>query len=72
MRRSRQKVRSKGAPGGVSRARRSAAICWNSAPPWAAQISQSFRAECGVDLDAGDPALRSDAVCHQPHYRAWP
>ena len=36
------------------------------------QISQGFRAEGRVDLDASDPALRSDAVCHQPHHRAWP
>ena len=37
-----------------------------------AEISQRLGAECRVDLDAGDAALRSDAVGHQPHHRAWP
>ena len=38
----------------------------------ATQILQRFRTKCCVDLDAGDPALRPDAVGHQPHHRARP
>jgi hypothetical protein len=36
------------------------------------QILQGLRAKRCVDLDAGDPALRTDAVGHQPHHRARP
>jgi hypothetical protein len=36
----------------------------------AAEVLQRFGAERAVDLDTGDPALRSHAIGHQPHHRA--
>ena len=35
-----------------------------------AEIGERLGCELAVDLDAGDAALRSDAVGHQPHHRA--
>jgi hypothetical protein len=37
-----------------------------------AKVAERLGAERRVDLDAGDEAVRSDPVGHQPHHRAGP
>ncbi len=38
---------------------------------FAPEVLQRLGAERAVDLDTGDPALRSHAIGHQPHHGTW-
>ena len=64
-------MRSKGAPGHVVELEHIGFDQLELSAPLRAEIGKRLGAELAIDLDAGDAALRSDAVGHQPHHRAW-
>ncbi len=61
---------SNGAPGTVSRAEDVGFDQVELGAALRAEIGERLGSKLAVDLDAGDAALRSDAVGHQPHHRA--
>ena len=69
MSRSRQKVRSNGAPVGSLELEKIGRDLLELSAAFAAEALQRLGARA-VDLDTGDAALWSHAIGHQPHHRA--